>query len=310
MDSGNEAIDKNENLEPNDGVVPDLEAKSDLPQSLDNEDSELFVDVDSDNQKESHDGMTQAQAYAAFQKEKRKRKEKQSVIDAEKKKSERLEAELAELKSKVNEISRGEMPDPFDFDDKVDYYKAVKEWEGQADQPSKSPEKNDNQADVSRITDEAEFFLFQKEQEVQKSFPTYNDSKKSLMDSFRNAYGVKDPDKTMAWLSDIAKEASVDIAKAVIAMDKMPSIVRDLDSAQGNRFAVARILEKAAGRVKARESKKIDSLPEPDIKNSGPVDSSNAAVEKLRKQWVEKPNTANYEKYKQAKQKLKDKVDS
>ena len=62
----------------------------------------------------------------------------------------------------------------------------------------------------------------------------------------------------MNYLSNIARQKGVDIAKVVVAMQKMPHILNDILKAGSNDFAVADILEQAASKVKTREKKRID----------------------------------------------------
>ena len=55
-------------------------------------------------------------------------------------------------------------------------------------------------------------------------------------------------------------------------------------------------MKEAESKIKARASKKIDSIPNPDIKTNGPVDNSSAAYEKARQEYVANSNIANFKK--------------
>lgn len=307
MDSGNETEVLTENAQPVAAVVANTEISEATPQAEPTEQLEVYIEEDAGDQEKPKTEMSQAQAYAAFQKEKRKRKDKQSELDSKDDEIAAMQKTVSELQSQVGNITRGEMPDPYDFDNKEDHYAALKEWEGtsQAKAPAKQ-EPAKQQAD-NTLADEAEFYLHQKEQELTKALPGYNDAKNAVMETFKANYGVTDPNQTMIYLSNIAKQSGVDIAKAVMAMEKVPSLVGELDAAGGNQFAIAKVLEKAANKVKTRSAKNIDTQPEPEINNSGPVNSNSAAVAKLRDAWVKKTNTANYNAYNQAKQKANEK---
>ena len=165
MDSGTDTLIKEEVAQPDEAVVADAEITEDKPQSEATEQEELYVDEDEGDQ-EKPTGMSQAQAYAAFQKEKRKRKDKQEQIDKDAIEKDSLRKELTDLKAQVGNITRGEMPDPYDFDNKEDHYKALKEWEGTAAPVATDTTKPVEQQNTAN--DEAEFYLHQKEQRKTK----------------------------------------------------------------------------------------------------------------------------------------------
>ena len=177
MDSGTETPIKEEVAQPVEVVETETETTEANPQAEATEQEELYIDEDEGDQQKPT-GMTQEQSYAAFQKEKRKRKEKQEQIDKDKLEKESLRKELADLKAQVGDMTRGEMPDPYDFDNKEDHYKALKEWEGNAAPKATETKQVEQQ---SSAEDEAEFYLYQKEQELTKQLPEYQASKDSLL---------------------------------------------------------------------------------------------------------------------------------
>lgn len=297
MDSGTETLDKEEVVQPEEVVVTELEATEATPQAEATEQEELYIDEDEGDQ-EKPTGMTQAQAYAAFQKEKRKRKDKQEQIDKDAKEKEILRKELAELKAQVGDITRGEMPDPYDFDTKEAHYKALKEWESKAPQQTEAkPEVNESQDSTN---DEVEFYLYQREQELTKLLPEYQKSKDGLYKMFEDD-GMTDPKGAMLFLANIAKQKGVDVAKAVMTIERIPSLLEEIKSAGANQFLIGDILEKAANKVKTRTKKVIDTQPEPEINSTGAIDGGNEAVNKLRQAWVANPSTKNYNAYQAAK---------
>ena len=297
MDSGTDTSIKEEVAQPDEAVVADAEITEDKPQSEATEQEELYVDEDEGDQ-EKPTGMSQAQAYAAFQKEKRKRKDKQEQIDKDAIEKESLRKELLDLKAKVGDITRGEMPDPYDFDNKEDHYKALKEWEGKSPTVAKDTEKPVDQQNTAN--DEAEFYLYQKEQELTKLVPDYQESKDGLMKMFVDS-GLPNTQGAMLFLANIAQQKGVDIAKAVMTIKRIPSLLEDIKKAGNNQFMVGDILEKAANKVKTRTKKPIDTQPEPEINSTGAIDGGNEAINKLRQQWVANPSTKNYNLYQKAK---------
>ena len=299
MDSGTDASIKEEIVQPAEVVETETEAAETNPQVEDTEQTELYVDEDEGDQQKPTTGMTQEQSYAAFQKEKRKRKDKQEQIDKDAIEKESLRKELAELKAQVGNITRGEMPDPYDFDTKEDHYKALKEWEGTAPQTAQAPV--NQEAQQTSVEDEAEFYLYQSEQALTKALPGYQKSKDSLMQIFADDDIIVDPKAAMIFLSNIAKQKGVDIAKAAMTIERIPSILEDIKQAGNNHIMIGDILEKAANKVKTRTKKPINTQPEPEINSTGAIDGGNEAVNKLRQQWVASPSSSNYNAYQRAK---------
>ncbi|MAO21786.1 MAG: hypothetical protein CMJ25_13645 [Phycisphaerae bacterium] len=297
MDSGTETPTKEEVVQPVEVVETKAEVTEANPQAEAIEQEELYVDEDEGDQEKPTTGMTQAQAYAAFQKEKRKRKDKQEQIDKDTVEKENLRKELLDLKAQVGNITRGEMPDPYDFDNKEDHYKALKEWEGAAPQTAS---KNEAEPQQDSADDEAEFYLYQKEQELTKALPDYQKSKDALLQVFKDD-GMTNPKAAMNFLSNIAQQKGVDIAKAVMTMERIPSLLEDIKQAGNNHFMIGDILEKAANKVKTRTKKPINTQPEPEINSTGAIDGGNEAVNKLRQQWVANPSKHNYNLYQKAK---------
>ena len=298
MVSGTDTLDKEEIVQPVEVVETKTEITEANPQAEATEQVELYIDEDEGDQQKPTTGMTQEQSYAAFQKEKRKRKEKQEQIDKDAIEKESLRNELADLKAQVGNITRGEMPDPYDFDSKEDHYKALKEWEGKLAPQQQSESKVDEEQNSTN--DQAEFYLYQKEQELTKLLPDYQKSKDGLMQMFIDD-GMDNPKGAMLFLADIAKQKGVDIAKATMTIERIPSLLEDIKRAGNNHFMIGDILEQAANKVKTRAKKIIDTQPEPEINSTGAIDGGNEAVNKLRQAWVANPNKHNYNAYQQAK---------
>lgn len=300
MDSGKSTETEDQTIQPVDVVVTDTEETKVKPQTEETEGLELYVEEENGDQQKPKGTMTQAQAYAAFQKEKQKRKDKQEQIDKDAIEKQELRDKLKALEKTVGNITRGEMPDFYDYEDKHKYYEALKAWESSGVE-QKQETKQQNQA--SPADEQTEFYLYQKEQEISKVLPDYENIKAEALKVFQQSN--LSPDQSLSYLSGIAAQKGVDIAKVVVAIKTNPKIVQDLLNAGANQFLIGDILESAANKVKTRSKKSIDTKPEPSINNSGPVNSFSAEVEAARDAWVKNPNVANHAKYKRAKDKAK-----
>ncbi len=300
MDSGNTHETQNEVVQPNDAVAADLELIEATPQAETIEPQEFYVDEEAD-QEQAKQGMSQAQSYAAFQKEKQKRKNKQLEIDEGTRKQAEMQATINELQATVGKITKGEPPtlESCDYDESQFQEKTREYFSSPGKQQAQEVAKPEAQKSVQ--DEEAEFNLYQQEQALTKDLPDYEDAKASFMNTVKTKYGAIDPNLTVAWIADISKQSGVDAAKAIFAMNKVPSLIDELNSCGKNQFAVAKVLEKAASKVKSRVKSPINTQPEPEINSTGAIDGGNEAVNKLKQQWVDNPNTHNYNLYQKAK---------
>lgn len=292
-----------EDVKPAEDVKTEAEETEATSQAKEEITEELYVDDEEGDQKKPN--MSQEAAYAAFRKEQKKRKEKQKQIDAEKEESERLRKELEELKSTVGKIAKGAPPtlESCDYDEEA-FRKKVLEYYSDAKPEAGKPAANTEQE--KKANDEAQFYLYQKEQDIKKVMPGYDKSKDAFVGILKD-HGIDRTEDAIEFLADIARHKGADIAKVIVAVENRPSIIGDIQRAGNNQILIADILQEAANKVKTRSKKAIDSQPEPEISNTGPIDYSSAQVEKLRQAWVENSNTRTYAAYKAAKDKLKTK---
>ncbi len=298
MEFGNSAEATESEGQPLEGVAPKGEASESLPQDSDTDSSELFVDVEGDQQKPKSK-MSQEQAYAAWKKEKSKRQERDTTID--------------ELKRKVNDLeqfkvqtSRGPEPTLESCDDDPELFaERYKEWHNNAS-PAPVPKAKATQA-APQANDAAEFYLYHKEQELSQKLPDYQEAKSRVADVLHAFAPDIAPDVMFQNLSDIARQAEVDISKAIYAMDKVDGLAAELNQAAATRgaFGIADVLRKAEGKVKTRDKKPIDSVPEHDISGSGPVDAVHKEIENARKAYAETGSMKEYKVLQKAKAKLK-----
>lgn len=305
MELDNAIEAQNETVQPDEVVVTDSEATEATPQADATEEQEFYVDDSSDDQETSHKTeMSQAQAYAAFQKKKKQSAQRKKDLEAEQEKANKLQAELEELKATVGKITKGKPPtlEQFDFDESQHQNAMEKYYSAPETTPSKANKAETEQAS-NPVNDEAEFYLYQREQELTKKIPGYEDAKASVAESFvKNGL---DTNQSFNYLSNIAKQKGVDVAKVVFAMNNSPRILDDILAAGSNDFAVADILVEAEKKVKTRSKKKIDSQPEPDIKSSGSIDNHQKLVEKARQKWMDDGSIKSFNEYKAAKKAAK-----
>lgn len=297
----NMADTQNEVTQPVDAVVAEAEEVS-SPQTDDVE-TELYVETEVDQQTATNDSNSQSEAelHARWLKEKEKRKRKNETIQQQDERIARLERENDELKSTVGKITKGAPPtlESCDYDEAV-YQQKVQEYysPSEAKQPEVKQEQQQQQSNPE--LDQAEFYLYQSEQELSKQLPDYEQNKSELVEKIKQFGGN---DQTMIYLASIAKQAGVDIAKANVAMNKNPSLLMELNTAAqtNNQFAIADVLKKAASKVQTRQRKPIDTQPEPSINSSGPIDNATKAVQKAKEQWMNSGSAADYQAYQAAK---------
>jgi hypothetical protein len=287
-------------------VVTDSEATEATPQAEATEEQEFYVEESSDNQETSRKSeMTQAQAYAAFQKKKEQSaKRKKELEEAERREAEK-DKRIAALEEQVGKITKGKPPtlEQFDYDEER-FQKAAREYYSGRNVTTTKQEKAEQEQVKSPVNDEAEFYLYQKEQELSKAIPAYDDAKNSLINSLKER-GFTNTNGALTFLSEISRQKGLDVAKVIFAMSKSPKIIDAVNAAGNNSFAVADILADAEKRVKTRSKKKIDSQPEPDIKSSGAIDNHQKLTAKAKAKWMEDGSIKSFNEYKAAKKAAK-----
>lgn len=299
LDTGNDTTETETQAasgQPSDGVNAsevDIDAGS---QAKTTDELEVYVDEDEGGQKTPN--MSQREAYAAFRKEQDKRKKKQREIDAKNEENKRIAKELEDLKKAVYGIQKGSPPTLKDcgYDEHLLNQKMAEYHK----QPSAPSPEGTGQKTVDENSDEASFYLYRMESELSKAIPNYEEMKDEARDSFMS-HGIEDTEGAMLYLSDIAMQGEIDIAKVTVAIRSKPSIIKELQRAGNNQIAISKIMEKAADSVKTRKKAVIDTQPEPKIDESGPSDVGGAKVLRARKAWVENPTKENHAAYRKAK---------
>ena len=159
-----------------------------------------------------------------------------------------------------------------------EYYAPKSESQKPVEQQKPSAQQHSN--------DEDDFYLYQKEQELSKSIPTYEQEKAGLIEQFKQ-YGGNE--QNIAHLTSIGRQRGVDVAKAFVGLNKNPSLVRKLSEAYAtqNPFALADVLSEAEKKVRLQARKPLDTQPEPTIPNGGAVDNHSAAIRKATEKYAE-----------------------
>lgn len=273
-------------------------------QGLDTEQQPVTVDVEGGSEQPNKGEMTQAQLRAAWKEEKRKRKEKAENEAKLRKQNEDLAREVKELRQSVNNVIRGERPDPFDFDSSDDFYSALDKWEKTGTTATKS-DVEATQEQPGILTDDQEFALHQSETSFSSSVPDYIDAKSRVDEALKQSFGVQDNSVSLQ-ISALAYNYDIDPAKVFYALDKMPNKMQELVQNGSDLRKVAKIMRDLEGRVQLREQKKIDSKPEPTVSGGGSVDAIQARLTKAREDYAASPSLENYNKLQAAKRKTKE----
>ncbi|QDP50480.1 MAG: hypothetical protein Unbinned6284contig1001_36 [Prokaryotic dsDNA virus sp.] len=246
--------------QPTDVVATKVEEGA-TPTSTDSDLIEIEVEEQGDQQTTPEQSVDWRKA---MQKEKAAKRRKTEQLNAEQEKNNRLQKEIDELKAQINPIVN---PKPtlekFDYDNDR-YEKAVNEYyQNQSKQPSSKPQEVE-QEQFNEQAFEADYYLRRKEGSIAKVYPKYEQDKSELLDKFTANGGNAE---TFTFLSNIASQAKIDIAKANIGLNGSDTLFKELLSAArgDNVFAVADVLKRAENKVKFSTKKSIDTKPEPTI---------------------------------------------
>ena len=298
---------QNEVTQPTEAVVADVEANG-SPQT-DIENQEFYVEAEADQEEtanSANQSNSDVELHARWVKEKEKRKRKNEELEAEKKRNEEMQRRLDELQGTVAEIKKGPPPtlESCDYNETVYQQKTREYFQPQA-AVQQQQEQVSNQAPQQQSNSEleqAEFYLYKSEQELQNKLPDYAQNKSELVQKIKQFGGNE---QTVIALANIAKQAGVDIAKANVALNKNPSLLAEINQVGGNPFAVADVLKRAEAKVQLRQSKPINTQPEPTINSSGPIDNMAKAVENAKQTWMADNTIESYNKYKALKKAAK-----
>lgn len=303
MDSGNITEPLGANSQPADTVVVDAEKTEATPQAEATEESELYVEVEGDQQ-DTPNSMDERQTKAAWKEEKRKRKEKEQARKAEKERADKLEAELKELRSQVNNVTRGEKPDPFEFNTKEEFYAALAKWQDQGKPAEQKPDVKPK-AQTFSLSDDQEFHLESSERAIRKSLKDYDDVKGKVGNELNRAFNLPGDYPILDEIAAFSHTYDADPAKVVYALNKIPGKMEELAKNASNPAQLGKILRDLSSKVKVKDKKPIDSKPEPKLSSSGAVNVLNKEVENAFNAYKQSGSEADHRKLVAARKRLK-----
>lgn len=304
MDSGNMPEVVIESDQPDDVVVTDSEVTEATPQAEATDKPEVIIEGDDDQQETSKGEMSDTQLKAAWREEREKRKRKNQELEEAKQKQQELEERLKKAEELAIKAALGDKPNPEDFLDATDYAQALEKYNKTADsyKPQAAKPEQKPEAQNFSLSDDQEFFAYKSREELKKAIPDYDDAEKRIDEVLRsNGLPVERVKNGLIALSHLH---DIDYAKAMFALDAIPSMQAKLAQAQ-NDLAIAKVLKEAAAKITIRQPATIETQPEPTLSSSGSVDASNQAVLKAREVYAKNPSTVNFAKLQEAKRKAK-----
>ena len=291
-DGLNSAQSEAEVIQPVEAVPAEAEEQTPA-QGQNTEEPEVYVEGEGDQ--EPPKGMPPERTYAAWKKEKSKRKEKAEQVKQLEEKNRVLEERLKSIESKVTEVSKGPRPNPYDYSDQDEFYKALDEWNssGNVEAPVNTPEQPQQAANVS-LSDEQDYYLYTSEASLKERLPDYDQAKEravsTLQEAFPHIPNVADG------LVQEAHTFGVDPAKVFVALDKLPGKAQELAMAASNpnRAILRQVMQDLESKVKVREKVKADTKPEPTINSNGPVNPHSEEMRIAQKKYEENPSLENH----------------
>lgn len=268
----------NDFVQPTDAVAADVEVTEATPQAEDTEQEEFVIDGEGDQEEKPKDDEVKKRQ-AAFAERKRKQREAEEKARQERERAERLEKELAELRSKVGTMERGPRPNPDDFyGDPDGFYEALKKWEG-GDKRQEKVEQQ--QAAPSYEPDyQAEFALEEGSEKLKTGGITdFDDKVSAVKESISQIAPGSDPEAIFNGLMSIAVNGGVDPAKAAYMIGLKPAeILAEMNSVNApteaaRAFKLKAIMEREAKKLKTRKKNSVDTQPEPSVR-SGAIKKS------------------------------------
>lgn len=305
MATGNDMTqDNNDDQQPVDVVLTETE-ESGSAQAANNDDNDLIVEGEGD-QIESPNGMTEAQQRAAFRAEREKRKKYGSENKLLKAKVERMEQQLEDVSSKVSSVARGKRPDPDDYVDTDEFWKALEKWQTGEDKKPQKPQKPDtsNGEQSAELDEDQDYHLYKSEEDLRKKFKDYDDVKDSVGDQLSVAFNTN-KDLLMNQIAGFSHTIGVDPAKVFYALSKNPSKIREM-AANNKPAALRKILTELEGKIKIRERKPIGSKPDSDISQGGPVDNLKSEQDAAFDKWTKSRTVEDYRALQAVKKKRAD----
>lgn len=290
MGSDNMTEIQNETLPPVEAVPAKAEEIN--PAQIDDiVEAEFYVEVEGDSNTPNE--MSERQKHAAWKEERRKRKEAQRAKQEKEEELERLKAELAEVKQTVGNVARGKRPDPYDFDNVDDFYDALDKWQSHGKPVEQKPVQTQGQSDDYQLTEEQEWHYEKSRKDLSSKLPDFDETESRVKNLLDESFGLQQG-KAFEALIAISHTFDVDFGKAMYALDKFPDKIKDIHKNVNNQAAIGRVLRDLESKVKPRNSKPIETRPEPQLGGGGQIDNHVARVEQARKAYAADPSVKNW----------------
>ena len=291
-------------LAPEQQVLTD-EQKSDLNVTDETVDSEVYLDDDTDIDKNSGN-MTEFQLRKAFKEERDKRKakavrERELVTE-----NEQLKDRLNKVESSVDNILKVNRPDPYDYSSTEDFYQALDDWNSkQLGNKPVSPQQREEQQTIPSVlmNDSQEFHLYQSEEQLKTKLPDYEQSKLQVEDNLKHLLGTNQD--VISALAISAHTFGLDPAKIIYALDKIQGAPQQLAAVISDPAMTRMKLAELEGKVKFRPKQKVNVKPEQDLNQSGQFNSDKQAYNLAFKKWQDNPTLENHKKAVEIKKRLK-----
>lgn len=261
-----------DSAQPTEAVAAEVEATEATPQAEETEQEEFVIEGEGDQEEKPKDDEVKKRQ-AAFAERKRKQREAEQKARQERERAERLEAELAELRSKIGTMERGPRPNPDDFyGDPEGFYKALDEWKG----ADKRQEKTEQQQTAPSYEPDyqAEFALEEGSAKLKTGGITdFDDKVSAVKQTISQLVPGSDPEAIFNGIISIAVNGGVDPAKAAYMIGLKPAeILAEMNSIEApteaaRAFKLKSILEREAGKLKTRKKNSVDTQPEPSVRS-------------------------------------------
>lgn len=263
---------ENSNDQPTDAVAADVEETSTTPQGEDTDQVEFFIDDEGDQEEKPNNNFDDvAKRKAAFAKAKQKEREA-------KKKARELETQLAkerqereELAAQVARLSAGKKPTLEDCEwDEDEYDRRKAEWESKQPKAVEQKEQPEQVEEYEPDID-AQFQLSEGDAKLKSGgIKDVEEKVSELADAIQAKFGVNPEvvfDNWAAIAEESGEEYSVSSARYMVARN--PAVLDEIARCK-TPLGVNRILKREASKLKTRNSKSVDTQPEPNV-GSGAV---------------------------------------
>lgn len=292
---------ENTNDQPVDAVAADAETTDSTPQEDATDQVEFVIEDEGDQETKPKSNFDDVQKRkAAFARAKQKERQAKKEAQELKLKLAQEQEEREKLAAEVARMSAGPKPTLEDCDwDQDEYDRRSAEW--QAKQPKQVEKKEPQKLDDYEPDLDAQFNLSEGDQKLKSGgIKDVEEKVGELSETIQSKFGIN-PDQVFDSWAAIAEESGEDysVSSARYMIARNPAVLDEIARCK-TPLGVNRILKREASKLKVRSRQKLDTQPEPTIRNGGPIDNLERAVEKARDAWIADGTIANYNAYKAA----------